>query len=646
MLSYSTRNTLAVLTLFLLSTSAFAQETQLPEVVIFANQAPLEANRVGSAVTVLSGDTMRENNLRTLGEALRTVPGVSINRSGSRGSATELRMRGAEANHILVLIDGVEVNSIADNGFDFADFPIDDIERVEVIRGPQSGLYGSNAHAGVVSVVTLSGKGLKGPRMDARLEGGSMHTFDGALNVRNAVGPVYGSLTVSGYESGGYNIAQNGSERDRSRAFTGTGKFGIDFNEFFSMDAVVRYTTREASSDFQDFASGSPTYGLLLDGRQRTDRETLSTRVGAVLKLFDGRWIQSVNAKYFDDKVSSFENGSFGFSAATLSGTREAYDYKSTVLFDTNLMGGEKHTFSILTDHRKEDYTASFLSGASFEKKRLGVAAEYVIDLPTLTTFSAAVRHDWNDPFKDALTWRFALSQRIPSTASRLHASIGKGITDPDHTEVLGFPVFSILPNPNLKPESSIGWDVGIEQTFWGGKLVTDVTYFSVRFQDKIEASFIGFDTQYVNAPGTAHRDGVEFAATWKPTGLFSFTGSYTYLVARNAAGDAEFRRPPHAGSVEATLHSPDGRAHFTLGASYNDTRRDVRFNDFPTPNSFARLPSTTVAWASFNYDVNKQTTAYVRVENLFNHQYEEIFSYRAPPFAAFAGLKIKLGDR
>lgn len=623
------------------SPAPVAQVAELPELVVSASLFPLDATRVGSAVTVLHGDRLRQDNVPTVAQALRTVPGLAVNHSGTRGSLTEVRMRGAESNHLLVLIDGIEVNALANLAFDFADMPIDDIERIEVIRGPQSGIYGSNAHAGVISIITRSGKGLAKPRLNARLEGGMLDTASGGINLRSAVGPVYGSFTASGYRSGGYNISHFGSERDGSRAFVGTGKFGIDVSDALNVEAVVRYANRSADGDPQDFTGGSPTYGLLLDGDQRTDHEGLAARVGATLRLFDGRWVQNINAKHFDETLTAFSNG---VQTSSLGGTRRTFDYKSTTFFDTNFAGDERHIVSLLADHRRENYSASFLGGTAFEKKRVGLAGEYVLDLPTDTTLSGALRHDWNEPFENATTWRLSLSQRFPATASRLHASIGKGITDPDHTEILGFPAFFILPNPNLKPESSVGWDIGLEQAFWNGLLVTDVTYFSADFKDKIEPTFIGFNTLYVNSPGTSHRRGVEVAATLNPTDRLSFAATYTYTHARNSMGVPELRRPPHSGSVQATLLSGDRRGRATIGATYNGSRRDIRFNDFPTPNSFVVLPASTVFWANLSYEVTPHTSVFVRAENLFNRRYEEIFSYRAQPIAVFAGLRAKLG--
>ncbi len=632
---------LAIFLSALLTTTALAQVSELPETVVSASQYPMEASRVGASATVLLGEQLRAKGIETVADALRQVPGVTVNNTGSRGTLTEVRIRGAEANHLLVLIDGVEVNALANSGFDFADFPIDDVERIEVIRGPQSGIYGSNAHAGVISVITRSGKGLTTPRLDAKIEAGTHDTYSGSINLRGAQGPFYGSVTISDYATRGYNISRFGFEPDGSRASTATAKGGVNFNEFFNLEGMIRYTKRSAATDPQDFTPASPTYGMVIDGNERTDFESLVGRIGTTLKLWDGRWVQNANAKFFDERLNAFANDFPSFSST---GRRVMFDYKSTMFFDTNMAGGERHRVSVLVDHRQEDYAASFLGTNTFEKRRLGLAGEYVLDLPTNTTLTADLRQDWNQPFKDVLTWRLALSQRFAGIGTRIHSSIGKGVTDPDHTEVLGFPPFFILPNPNLRPEYSVGWDVGVEQTLWDGRLVADVTYFNARFEDKITASFVGFNTLFVNAPGTAQRQGIETSAILKLLDWLSVTANYTYTDATTSLGVPEIRRPPHSGSIEFTALFADGRGRATLGAVYNSTRRDIRFNEFPTPNSIVLLPATTIVRAYVSYELTKLATIFLRAENLFNSSYEEIFSYRAPPFMAFAGLKVKLG--
>jgi vitamin B12 transporter len=584
-------------------------------------------------------------------EALRTVPGVAIDSAGGRGTITQVRIRGSEANQVLVLVDGIEVNGFVDPLFDFADLSVDEVERIEVIRGPQSGIYGSNAHAGVISIVTRSGKGLTRPRFDAKVETGSRRYLAGSLNVRGAYGPFYGSATITDYATRGYNISRFGFEPDGSRAFGFTAKAGVDVTPNLNLEAVVRAVDRWAASDAQDFnctfdpvtfmcpPTNPATYGLIVDSIGFTAYQSLAARIGATLKLFDGRWIQSVNAKLFDERLRSLDAflGPFGTD-----GMRLAFDYKSTVLFDSDLAGGERHTVTLLTDHRREDFTQLGVP-TRYQKRRTGLAGEYVLDLATLTTLSGALRHDWNQGFADVLTWRVALSQRVPSTGTRVHASAGKGITDPTVFELFGSS-FN-LPNPSLVPEQSIGWDIGIEQRMLDGRVIADLTYFASDFTNKIELTFdpVAGGFVYVNGAGIARRRGVEVAVVARLLDWLSLRGAYAYTHALDSTGMIEVRRPPHSGSIEAAATFAGKRGKAILGAVFNGARKDFFFG--PMGTTLVDLPGAVVVRAYLSYEITPLATVFVRAENLLNQRYEEIFSYRAAPFAAYAGLKVKLGE-
>jgi vitamin B12 transporter len=318
---------------------------------------------------------------------------------------------------------------------------------------------------------------------------------------------------------------------------------------------------------------------------------------------------------------------------------------------ETRVLGGERHTFTFAADQQNEFLTidsASFTfdpMAADFwakgaDRARTGIAAEYSVDLPSATTVAAAVRHDWNTGFEDALTWRGTLSQRLPM-AARLHASVGTGITNPTFIEQFGFFPGSFIGNPGLMPERSLGWDVGIEQAFLGGRLTTDVTYFASNFEDKIV--LVGFPTTPINVPGISPRRGVEVTARFIPVDWLTLVATYTYTDARLADGTREIRRPRHAASASATALFASGRGRATLNVIYNGAMTDTWFN-FLLGNPTVTLAAYTVVGAIVSYDVTPSTTVFVRAENIFDQDYENIFSYRAPGFAAYAGLKVKLG--
>src|SRR3954469_20251625 len=194
-------------------------QTVLPELLVVSpSLVPIEASKTGSSVTAMTGEQIRASGFSQLSDVMRTFPGMHVSQSGSRGSLTQFRVRGAEANHLLVMIDGVPANAVGDGEYNFADIPLDDIERVELLRGPQSGLYGANAHSGVLTIVTKSGRGLAKPEFNARIEGGTQRSTEGSATVRGAAGPIYGSGTVSYANTAGFNIARDalpgGAEAD------------------------------------------------------------------------------------------------------------------------------------------------------------------------------------------------------------------------------------------------------------------------------------------------------------------------------------------------------------------------------------------------------------------------------------------------
>jgi vitamin B12 transporter len=281
-----------------------------------------------------------------------------------------------------------------------------------------------------------------------------MKTLTGSANVRGAAGPFYGSATVSDYTTSGYPISRFGGPNDGSRALTVTAKGGIDVSEYFNIEGVVRHTDRFTRVDPQDFGFicsssfvcvPSPTFGFVVPGDAGNSYDSTAGRLGATLTLFGGHWVQSADAKIFDEHLSGFQNTPPPAFTFDTRGERRTLDYKSIFKFATDLFGGENHTMTVLLEDRREHFV-SISSPIPYDKGRKSLAGEYVLDLPTDTTLSGALRQDWNTSFADVLTWRLALSQRFAPTGTRIHASAGKGVTDPNVFELFGT-LFN-LPNP------------------------------------------------------------------------------------------------------------------------------------------------------------------------------------------------------
>jgi vitamin B12 transporter len=641
------RSGLAAGALLLASGLARAQTTVLPELVVVSpSLVPIEASKTGSSVTAMTGEQIRASGFSQLSDVMRTFPGMHVSQSGSRGSLTQFRVRGAEANHLLVMIDGVPANAVGDGEYNFADIPLDDIERVELLRGPQSGLYGANAHSGVLTIVTKSGRGLSKPEFNARFEGGTQKSAEAAATARGAIGPIYGAITATSATTDGFNIARNGFETDGSKRTVVTAKGGVDLSPNVNVEGFVRHARRHAESDPQD-----PNFlntGLVEDapGYSTTVQETLA-RVEGTVKLFDDRWTQS--AKWTGSRLGLVSIENFGQSSSSL-GTAETVSYKSALLLDSMFAGGEKHRITGLVEHRREQFSfdSIFLFGPDLDAARnghtrtsTGVAGEYVLDLlRTGTTLSSAVRQDFNDPFEDQLTWRFSLSQKVAPIGGRLHTSVGRGVTNPSFIEQFGFLTSTFVPNASLVPESSIGWDVGWEQTAWDGRVIVDVTYFNSRLEHEIVlASLPSFKSTVKNLDGPSTRQGVETTLKIRPTDWLTVSGTYTYTDARDDKGMQEIRRPRHAASGSATVSFLEGRGKATVNVVYNGKMPDTLFT---FPSQTVSLNAYTLVGGMISYDTTPWSTIYVRAENVFNQTYEEVFSYRSPGAAVYAGVKVR----
>lgn len=632
--------------------SAKAQEeVVLPPVVIYANQVPLEASKVGSAVTVVTEQQIQERGQRTLVDVLRSVPGVAISQNGSRGSLTQVRMRGAEGNHVLVLVDGVQVNSLAEGEFNFADFLTDDVERIEVIRGPQSGIYGSAAHAGVISIVTKSGRGQQGASLTSTLEAGTQETFSGSATLRGGHGPVYGAISAQGYGTQGFNISRFGTEEDASRAASLSSRLGVDFNEHFNLEGSLRYTDRQADFDGTAFAPGQPTDGMIVDRNNVGRYDSASGRVAGTFTALDGNLRNVTSADFLTENSRSRSGGA---TTTQFQGNRQTYTNKTSYSFGSSSFG-ERHTVTGLVDHQIESFNQTGGFAAPFwemgrERERTGVAGEYLLDLPFGTTVSAAARHDWNDQFDDATTWRLTGAHTLARTGTRFHASVGTGITNPGFFEMFGL-TNGFVGNPSLTPEKSLGFDAGVEQSFWNNRLTLDVTYFRSKLENEINTVFAPVFTA-VNVPGISDREGFEVSANFTATDWLDISGNYTYTLSEQPrvvggiirTSVLELRRPRHTGSLYATARFLDNRLRATVGAAYTGDQLDSYFFNTAPFSSPVTLPAYTLVSANVDYDVTKQVTVFARAENLFDVDHEDVFSYQSAGAAAYAGLRIKLG--
>ncbi|MFC5069702.1 TonB-dependent receptor plug domain-containing protein [Flaviflagellibacter deserti] len=599
-----------------------AKPIELEPIVVTANRTDTPAKEVGSAVTVITREELEQKQIRLVSDALRSMPGVAVNRVGPAGGLTQVRIRGSEGNQTLVLIDGMEVNDPAGGSeFNFAHLLAQDIDRIEVLRGPQSALYGSDAIGGVINIITRRGDGP--PRGSVFVEAGSRGTVEGGGSISGSTDRVDYLIGGVGLRTDGFSAAsewRGNTEKDGYDNGTVFGKFGFQATDNLRFDVVGRAVDYYSEGDDEAFGSGA------YDFKNDVDGDEFYGRAQAKLDLFEGRWQQIVGAlrtgHSYDYLYDSFPPTKFD-------GLKTKFDYQSNVFAET---GELSHTFTFAADHEKDEATTES-SFSSFDKslEQTGLVGEYKLGAWDQFFVTGSVRHDFNDGFEDATTFRITSAYIVEQTGTKLRASYGTGVKNPTLFELYGqTPTF--IPNPNLKPEGAKGWDVGFDQPVFGNDLVVNVTYFDQRIDDLIQLQGL----TVVNLPGESKIHGVEFGLSATPIDNLTLRASYTWLQGEDAQGVELIRRPSNSASFDANYAFLDGRANVNLGVVYNGTQ-----DDLPFWRPVVELDDFVLVNLRGGYKIDEHTEVYARVENLLDEEYEEVYTFGGTGRTAIAGVRV-----
>ena len=614
-------------------------------VTVTASRTPISRKEIGSSITVIERAEIEARQSFFLGDLLRGVPGLTISRSGAAGSLTQVRVRGAEANQVLVLIDGVAVNDV----FAGDEIPLElltsyDINRIEVVRGPQSGLWGSDALAGVINIITQDPG--QPARQEAQLEAGSFGTMRGGGRLALSTQNVRLSVTGSYLETDGTNVSRVGNEDDGASNATATARFGWDAqNHPVGFEILGRYTDANSEFDAIDFVST----GLPTDDDRSTETEL------ALLNA-SGHWAPSASAWRHELKVSLVSSDTESFTAATSAGST-AMDKRVLSLQSSVALGSDsaslKQDLTVALNHdvrqfRQRGSASPFGDpNQNQDMETTGAALEYRVRLPERWSLSASLRHDRNSDFEDATTYRATTSYSFSDGGTRLRASIGTGQKPPTFIERYGFFPDSFIGNPGLKPETSTGWDIGLDQRL-GQESRLELTYFRDRLKDEINGFVFDLGLGALtaeNESGVSQRQGVEFAlrAALGEQTLLSTTYTYTDATQPSGAGgdDEELRRPRH--TANATLHYSPRRVpvDFLLNRAYIGSQVDLFFPPFPQPQQRVRLDSYLLADVTVRSRIGKRVELFGRVENALDEQYEDVYGFATPGIGAYVGIRF-----
>jgi len=601
------------------------------EVVVTATRVETPLKEVASSVTVITAEEIEERQATELVEVLRGTPGLDVVQPGGAGSLTSVFMRGAESDHTLVLIDGIPINDpIFNRAVDFADVDLANVERIEIVRGPQSTLYGSNAIGGVINIVTKRGEGP--PVVTVSAEAGSYETLNSSAGIRGGVGIFDYSLTLSRRSTAGISVAseaRGNSERDGFSSNTAAARLGLEPTGNLRIDLILRATDSEKELD-EDF-------GLGIEDDPNFDSETKRRyyRLQGRLALFDGLWEQTLGYSVADHHRSSRNDTDTSHpdnsSRSTLDATLTKADWQH------NLFLHETNTVVLGVETQEERGSSTFRSESplfgsfenNFTEKSATIDSFYIMDqLAFADSFFATVgvRVDEHSDFGTQQTERITAAYLVPGTGTKLKATYGTGFRAPSLIELYSAPPFG---NQDLKPERSVGWDAGVEQPFLGRRLVLDVTYFVNEFEDLIAFGAGGLEN---SAEAEAH--GYEWTVSIVPAATFRADLGFTRTVTEDkSTGRSLLRRPENKFSVNLA-YRPVESLRFGLHEVHVGERRDMDFSTFERVTLEAyTLVTLTAAW-----EILEGVRLFGRVENLLDEEYEEAFGFGSRGQAFFAG--------
>ena len=639
------RSMATVATVSLLSVLPFsaqgqtAQQIEIEEVLVSASLLPIAASRSANAITVIDSEQLKNRAALSVSDLLRDVPGLAVSRSGVQGSATQIRVRGAEANHLLVLIDGVEANDPSQSDeLNWGTLSAADIERIEVIRGPQSAMRGSDAMAGVVNIITRRAD----QPLSASLftETGSFGTSNSGFSVGSKQGDFDARLGVNHIETEGENISRTGSEKD------GYQNTNVNLNAGWTVNDELRLSFAGRQSDgMNEFDADSDFDGVVDDQDKVSEFRNSTMRIQGDYVSADGRFQHKLVIAQSNNDNEAFDAGVLG---TFTSSSKDQYQYIGSVFWDES-----SQRVSVLAEREEEDFQQRgaiddygvygvFDPNQDRERNTDSIAIEYRSDVSDALSLAASSRYDDNSEFDSANTFRVEAVYQL-NDGTRLRSAYGTAIKNPTFTERFGF-YTNFIGNPNLEPEESTSWELGIDQMLFDNSLTLSATLFDTELENEINGSALDpvtFGYTAINKEGKSQRQGVELTAIGTLSNSLSLNAAYTYTDSvewdeEDAVYIDEVRRARHMASLNLAWQAMDN-LHINANVQHNGSQTDVVF-----PNIVA-LDSYTLVNLNANFSATEKLDVYLRLDNLFDEAYEEVFSYQTLGFGASLGVRFRL---
>jgi len=614
-----------------------AQEAKtLEPVVVTATKIEEPSDRLGAVVTIITADDLVRHNYPTVADALRDVPGVQVQRSGSLGKLTELRIRGTTPQQAQVLVDGLRVKSPTSGDFDFSDLSPDQIDRIEIVRGPQSTIYGADAIGGVVNIITKRGTGPFSAY--ASSEVGNYRTLRERVGFSGRYQLVDYAAAASWFEGNG----QRPNDGFEQRAVTAS--VGVTLPADGHIGASLRYNRNATDLPVSFTIPNAPFFVGDPDSQQQSETVTLSLQ-----------WDQKPTP-WFESHVrlGQFSN-SLGFqnrftTGDILAGNFDAFDTDSqittqrrevevvtafqapkwntlTVGVEYRTESGRNRTIGVLQEGDRQTFAKSLDTVSVFAQDELRLFDRLVL--------SGGGRYDDNSAFGSATTYRASAVLLIPETNSKLRATWGQGFRAPTINDLF-FPGFGTL---DLKPEHSESWDAGIDQAFWAKRIHLSATYFENQFRDLIQAILVG-GTFVPNNVARARTDGVEFVMEAAVLDTFRVTFNYTHTNSEDLTARTPLRRvAPDMLNFGLTWDPIRALSLFAQAYVVSSQFEAVGFPRNPAYHhvdigGVYHILTKHGAWPALDF--------LARINNPTDEHYMEVFGFPAQGINALAGLQLR----
>jgi vitamin B12 transporter len=589
-------------------------------VVVTATKMETQAADLTTAVTVVTGEEIESKHYTTLGDVLRAAPGVEIQRSGSLGKRTIARIRGAGEGQIQVLIDGARVKSTTDGSFNLSDISPDLIERIEVVRGPQSTIYGADAIGGVIHIITKRGSGP--PSGWVSVEAGNHSTHRERAAVTGSWKLLDYSFFGSAYESGGQ------FDNDDSEQQSFGGRLGVALPFGASVSVMGRYA--KSSTDLP-IDTSTPEIRFDPDSQQQTELWTLTGQLAQkAVPWWEHRlaahWTRS-NLGFQDAPNPSTTQRSFTKSQIDIERREVEWVHAfRPVSWNTLTVGAEYRHEGGTNVGNTSRFAARIFTTSAFAQDEVRILGRVILN--------GGVRYDDNSAFGDELTPRVGAAVLIPETGTKLRGGWGKGFRAPTLNDLF-FPGFG---NPELKPEKSESWEAGVDQSFWKNRVRLGATYFHNQFTDLIQFILTGslFFPQNV---AKARTEGLEVTAEADVLDWLMLFANYTYTDTEDESTGLPLRRfARHRWSFGANAEPIRGLSLFAqayvVSSQFESVGipRNSGYVRFDVGGDY-RVVERRGAWPWLNI--------FARVENLLDAKITEVKNFQALGVTVIAGVKV-----